>query len=507
MIKIAPSILSADFANLERDIQKISTADYVHVDVMDGVFVPNITIGIPVVKCIRPTTDLPLDVHLMIVEPVRYVEQFCDAGADLVTVHVESDTEENTHEALAKIHAKGKRAGVVLKPKTPAEAVLPFLNEVELVLVMTVEPGGPCHPRCLRGRRRQRAGGRQRRVQGRRHPRPHRGAAGLRRRAMKNIQELPRVQLGVFPTPFYRLERISETYGKNIWIKRDDMCGVALGGNKVRKLEFLLAEALEQGCDTVFTTGGAQSNHAMLTAACAARLGMRCILLLKRRGVTDHRGNLVLDDIFGAEVRMLDTDSYDDIYAEMHRMGEALERDGRKCCYIPVGGSTALGSLGYAAAVREFAVQALAAGVRIGHIVSATGSGGTTAGLLLGAKRFLPGVKVTGIAVDTDPFDEIVPRLAEEAAGLLEWPFRREKNDFEMVSHVGPGYAVPNPEDTPYIEELARREGILLDPVYTGKAFAGMMELLRQGYFGDEDNLVFVHTGGAGALFAMDLPR
>ena len=107
MIKIAPSILSADFANLERDIQKISTADYVHVDVMDGVFVPNITIGIPVVKCIRPTTDLPLDVHLMIVEPVRYVEQFCDAGADLVTVHVESDTEENTHEALAKIHAKG----------------------------------------------------------------------------------------------------------------------------------------------------------------------------------------------------------------------------------------------------------------------------------------------------------------------------------------------------------------------------------------------------------------
>ena len=141
MIKVAPSILSADFANLERDIQKISTADYVHVDVMDGVFVPNITIGIPVVKSIRPTTSLPLDVHLMIVEPVRYVEQFCDAGADLVTVHVESDTEENIHEALAKIRAKGKRPGVVLKPKTPAEAVLPFLNEVDIVLVRTVEPG------------------------------------------------------------------------------------------------------------------------------------------------------------------------------------------------------------------------------------------------------------------------------------------------------------------------------------------------------------------------------
>ena len=141
MVKIAPSILSADFANLERDIQRISTADYVHVDVMDGMFVPNITIGIPVVKSLRPTTALPLDVHLMIVEPVRYVEQFCDAGADLVTVHVESDTAENIHAAIDKIHAKGKKAGIVLKPKTPAEAALPYLEKVELILVMTVEPG------------------------------------------------------------------------------------------------------------------------------------------------------------------------------------------------------------------------------------------------------------------------------------------------------------------------------------------------------------------------------
>ena len=141
MIKIAPSILSADFANLQREIQRISTADYVHLDVMDGVFVPNITIGIPVVKSIRPTTQLPLDVHLMIVEPVRYVEQFCDAGADLVTVHVEADTEANTRAAIEKIHAKGKRAGIVLKPKTPAEAALPFLEAVDLILVMTVEPG------------------------------------------------------------------------------------------------------------------------------------------------------------------------------------------------------------------------------------------------------------------------------------------------------------------------------------------------------------------------------
>jgi len=141
MIKIAPSILSADFANLERDIRRIADADYVHVDVMDGIFVPNITIGIPVVKCIRPTTDLPLDVHLMIDRPVRYVEEFCKAGADIVTVHVEADTEENTRKALDIIRACGKKAGVVVKPGTPAQAVLPFIDICDIILVMTVEPG------------------------------------------------------------------------------------------------------------------------------------------------------------------------------------------------------------------------------------------------------------------------------------------------------------------------------------------------------------------------------
>ncbi len=141
MVKISPSILSADFANLERDIQRISTADYVHVDVMDGMFVPNITIGIPVVKAIRPVTALPLDVHLMIVQPGRYVRQFCEAGADLVTMHVEADTEENLRAAIDAVHSAGKRAGVVVKPGTPAETVRPYIRDVELVLVMTVEPG------------------------------------------------------------------------------------------------------------------------------------------------------------------------------------------------------------------------------------------------------------------------------------------------------------------------------------------------------------------------------
>ncbi len=141
MVKISPSILAADFANLERDIQRISSADYVHVDVMDGLFVPNISIGLPVVQSIRPVTALPLDVHLMIDRPLRYVERFCQAGADIVTVHVEADTQENTRKALEVVRGCGKKAGVVVKPRTPAEAVLPFLELCHMILVMTVEPG------------------------------------------------------------------------------------------------------------------------------------------------------------------------------------------------------------------------------------------------------------------------------------------------------------------------------------------------------------------------------
>ena len=322
---------------------------------------------------------------------------------------------------------------------------------------------------------------------------------------MTGYNHLPRVPLGIYPTPFYKLEQISAQYGRDIYIKRDDLCGVALGGNKVRKLEYLLAKAKADGCDTVFTTGGAQSNHAMLTAACASRLGMRAILLLKDRGVTGHLGNLVLDEIYGAQVRMIDTDDYQDIYREMDRLGAELAAQGHKCCPIPVGGSTALGAIGYVHCVEELAAQ-VPEGVTIDHIVSATGSGGTTAGLLLGAKRYLPDAKVTGIGVDDDPFEEIVPRLAAGAAELLGWDLSRRDGDFEMVYHVGPGYAIPNPEDTPYIRELARTEGILLDPVYTGKAWAGLLAQVKAGGFEGEGDIVFFHTGGAAALFAMDLP-
>ena len=289
---------------------------------------------------------------------------------------------------------------------------------------------------------------------------------------MSHWNNLPQLRLGVYPTPFYRLENISRIYNKSIWIKRDDLCGVALGGNKVRKLEYLLADAQKQGCDTVFTTGGAQSNHAMLTAACAARLGLRCVLILKKRGVTDRKGNLVLDDIFGAQVEFMDTDSYEDIYAEMRKRCEVLASQGHKGYIIPVGGSTALGSIGYAECVRELAEQA----------------------------------KATGLGVDTDPFEEIVSELVKEAAGLVGQPGPTDMDSrFRMIYHVGAGYAIPNAEDTPYIEELARQEGILLDPVYTGKAWAKFLMLVKEGYFDGQEHIAFVHTGGAAALFAMDL--
>ena len=251
---------------------------------------------------------------------------------------------------------------------------------------------------------------------------------------MSNWNTLPKIKLGVYPTPFYRLENISRIYNRDIWIKRDDLCGVALGGNKVRKLEYLLADAQKQGCDTVFTTGGAQSNHAMLTAACAARLGMDCTLILKKRGVTEHKGNLVLDDIFGAQVEFMDTDSYEDIYAEMRRRCEVLAAAGHKGYIIPVGGSTPLGAIGYAECVREIAEQAKDAGIEISHVASATGSGGTTAGLVLGTSLFLPEAKATGLGVDTDPFEDIVPELVKEAAGLLGKPAPADMDSrFRMI--------------------------------------------------------------------------
>ena len=313
---------------------------------------------------------------------------------------------------------------------------------------------------------------------------------------MKTLERFDRVSLGVFPTPLQRLERVSALLGANVYIKRDDLTGLGLGGNKVRKLEFLLAEARREGARVVFTTGGAQSNHAMLTAAAAAKLGMRAILILKRRGVTGRLGNQLLESLMGTEVRFMDTDDYADIYAEMDRLGAQI---GEPFYKIPCGGSNALGTLGYVECAREIAGQ----GVRFDHIVCAEGSGGTLAGLALGAKLFLPGTRVHGMMVDDDAFDVITPRLMREAAALMEADVPVEAGDFSLRDMCGPGYAIPSEAGNAAVAMMAAREGLFLDPVYTGKAFAGLMAMAREGAFAPDGNVLFVHTGGAGGLFAL----
>ena len=309
------------------------------------------------------------------------------------------------------------------------------------------------------------------------------------------LKAFPKVSLGVFPTPIQRLHNISRELGTNVYIKRDDLTGIGLGGNKVRKLEYLLADARDKGAEVVFTTGGAQSNHAMLTAACALKLGMTPILILKKRGVTERKGNLLLEHLMGVDVRFLDTDDYADIYAEMDRVGAAL---GRPYYKIPCGGSNALGTLGYVDCAREIADQ----GIAFDHIICAEGSGGTMAGMALGAKLFLPGTKVHGMMVDTDPFDRITPALMTEAAGLLEADIAVTPDDYILRDMCGPGYAIPSEAGNAAVVRMAALEGLFLDPVYTGKAFAGLLALAAEGAFKPDDNVLFLHTGGAGGLFA-----
>ncbi len=309
------------------------------------------------------------------------------------------------------------------------------------------------------------------------------------------MKEFEKKSLGIFPTPLHRLPNISRELGTNVWIKRDDLCGVALGGNKVRKLEYLLADAKKQGYDLVMTTGQAQSNHAMLTAACALRLGLDCILVLKKRGVTACKGNQILNKLMGVEVRFVDTDSYDEIYEEMDRIGQEL---GRKVYKIPCGGSNALGTLGYVDCMKEIAES----GRHFDHIVCACGSGGTAAGTVLGAQMYLPDTHVMCSMVDNDPFDVIVPQLMKEAADLMgvEVPIPVP----DLVEMWGLGYSIPSEEGNEAISMMMRLEGIVLDTCYTGKAFAGLIQRAREGYYGPDDHVLFVHTGGAAGLFAQD---
>lgn len=315
---------------------------------------------------------------------------------------------------------------------------------------------------------------------------------------MNELKKFPKVSLGIFPSPIHRMDNISRMLGAEIYVKRDDMTGVALGGNKVRKLEYLLADARAQGAEVVFTTGGAQSNHAMLTAAACRKMGMTPVLILKKRGVTARRGNQLLEHLMDVDVRFVDTDDYTDIYAEMDRVGNEM---GKPYYKIPCGGSNALGTLGYVDCVREICDQ----GMHFDYIVCAEGSGGTMAGLSLGAKLYMPGTRVIGMMVDDDPFEEITVGLMREAATLLGADIQVSADDFELRDQCGPGYAIASEEGNAAVTLMAREEGLFLDPVYTGKAFAGLVAMAKEGRFKRSDRVLFLHSGGAGGLFAVDI--
>lgn len=324
-----------------------------------------------------------------------------------------------------------------------------------------------------------------------------------------HLARFPRYSLGHFPTPLERLDRLTAALGgPEIWIKRDDCTGLASGGNKTRKLEFLVADALAQGADTLVTQGATQSNHVRQTAAAACRAGLACHALLERRVTNqgadyENAGNVLLDMMM--ECRFDFRPEGLDMNAEAEALADTLREAGAKPYVIPGGGSNPVGALGYAACAQEMVGQADAMGLRIDHIVHATGSAGTQAGLLAGLFALNAPIPVTGFSVRAPRERQIdnVHKLAQRTADLLG---ARGDLPRDMVQayddQVGPGYGQPTPAMVEAIEMLARLEGILLDPVYSGKGFAGLVAMVRAGAFKTSDRVVFLHTGGSVALFA-----
>ena len=315
-----------------------------------------------------------------------------------------------------------------------------------------------------------------------------------------------RVALAVTPTPLERATRLSKEMGVDLWVKRDDLTGAALTGNKVRKLEFLLAEAERQGADTVITCGGAQSNHCRATAIAARARGLDSILLLRVDDpanpppVTDG-GNILLDLLVGAEIRWVSRAEYADRAALFVKIVDELRARGRKAYVIPEGGSNALGSWGYVRCVEEIARE-LPAGPAT--IVYAAGSGGTGAGLVLGARLCGLDWRIVGINVcdDRDYFVRAIGEIVEDAIRRWSLPIEFDRASLEIVDgYVGAGYAKSRPEELRRIIEVARAEALVLDPVYTGKAFFGLTQELKKDRAAFGPRVVFIHTGGIYGLF------
>ncbi len=324
-----------------------------------------------------------------------------------------------------------------------------------------------------------------------------------------HLSRFPRVSLAHLPTPLERLPNLSAKLGgPQIWVKRDDCTGLATGGNKTRKLEFVMAEALEQGADTIITVGAVQSNHVRQTAAAACKLGLSCEVLLEHR-VPDpsdnyaNSGNVLLDRVFGANLREYAGGT--DFDTAMQEVAGEVRSSGGKPYIVPGGASDKIGALGYVNCALELLTQANDQGLVIDHLVTATGSAGTQGGLIVGLKATSSKIPLLGIGVNApqDVQEQKVFDLAVETADYIGAPGVVKREDvIANCEYVGDGYGIPTDSMNEAVLLLARTEGLLFDPVYSGKALAGMLDLVRRGEFSDAQNIVFLHTGGSVALFA-----
>lgn len=327
----------------------------------------------------------------------------------------------------------------------------------------------------------------------------------------------PRLALAELPTPLRDAERLREALGgpsrcPRILLKRDDLTALGLGGNKARKLEFLLGDALAAGATTLVTTGATQSNHARMTAAAACRAGLRCELVLTARHVPPARaGNLLLDHLFGARVHLVE--AVDPLLAVgddapvVERVVREEAAAGRRAYVIPVGGSSAIGALGYVAGTCELVEQLDALGVQPSRVYYASGSRGTQAGLALGRRLCRAQYQLYGVAVSGGEAEKIerARRAANDAAARLGLPDTLSHDDlFTDQGFIGEGYAIPTAEGLEAIQLLARTEAVLLDPAYTSKAMAALLRHVREGALRPDETVVFLHTGGAPALFTPD---
>ncbi|GLZ88765.1 D-cysteine desulfhydrase [Metapseudomonas resinovorans] len=321
------------------------------------------------------------------------------------------------------------------------------------------------------------------------------------------LARFSRLELVPSPTPLEKLAHLSQKLGRDVYVKRDDLTPFALGGNKVRKLEFLAADALAQGADTLVTAGAIQSNHVRQTAALAARLGLGCVALLENPiGTSDSNylgnGNRLLLDLFGTECELVaNLDNADELLAAA---AERLRAAGKKPYLVPIGGSNALGALGYVRAGLELAEQIKVSGETFSAVVLASGSAGTHAGLALALEYALPGTRVVGVTVSRPDATQRpkVEGLLQRTADLLGVPVPGALKVELWDEYFFPRYGEPNAGTLDAVRQAASLEGLLLDPVYTGKAFAGLLDGLAKGAFEGDGPVLFLHTGGSPALFA-----